>query len=99
MVDIYDIGAGWASLKIGECVFDVSYLSDLKSELDNLFKFDIHDINTIDFKANKIILDSCGVCMYIDYEQRLDLFISGKDYAIDRGYKGNNAVSVFKEEK
>ena len=46
-----------------------------------------------------IILDSCGVCMRIDYEQRLDLFISGKDYAIDRGYKGNNAVSVFKEEK
>lgn len=46
-----------------------------------------------------IILDSCGVCMHIDYEQRLDLFISGKDYAIDRGYKGNNAVSVFKEEK
>ena len=37
--------------------------------------------------------------MYIDYEQRLDLFISGKDYAIDRGYKGNNAVSVFKEKK
>ena len=37
--------------------------------------------------------------MHIDYEQRLDLFISGKDYAIDRGYKGNNAVSVFKEEK
>ena len=30
MVDIYDIGAGWASLKIGERVFDVSYLSDLK---------------------------------------------------------------------
>ena len=54
MVDIYDIGAGWASLKIGEYVFDVSYLSDLKSELDNLFKFDIHDINTIDFRANKI---------------------------------------------
>ena len=60
MVDIYDIGAGWASLKIGECVFDVSYLSDLKSELDNLFKFDIHDINTINFKANKIILEGEG---------------------------------------
>ena len=48
---------------------------------------------------NGIILDSCGACMYIDYEQRLDLFVSSKDYAIDRGYKGNNTISVFKEEK
>ena len=46
-----------------------------------------------------IILDSCGACMYINGEERLDLFVSGKDYAIDRGYKGNNSVAVFKEER
>lgn len=46
-----------------------------------------------------IILDSCGACMYIDGEERLDLFVSGKDYAVDRGYKGNNPVAVFKEEE
>lgn len=45
-----------------------------------------------------IILDSCGGCMYIDYEQRIDLFVSGEKYAIDRGYLGNNVVSVFKED-
>lgn len=48
---------------------------------------------------NGIILDSCGACMYVNYEERLDLFVSNKKYAIDRGYKGNNTVSVFKEEK
>lgn len=36
---------------------------------------------------------------YINYEQRLDLFVSSKNYAIDRSYKGNNTISVFKEEK
>lgn len=44
-----------------------------------------------------IVLDSCGACMYVNNEQRLDLFVSGKQYAIDRGYKGNNVISVFKE--
>ena len=40
---------------------------------------------------------------YIDYRLTsfwfLDLFVSSKNYAIDRGYKGNNTISVFKEEK
>ena len=44
-----------------------------------------------------IILDSCGACMYVNNEQRIDLFVSGKSSSIDRGYRGNNTISVFKE--
>ena len=82
MVDIYNIGAGWASLKIGECVFDISYLSDLKYELDTLLKFDIHDINTVDFRANKIILEGEGhgdlsLVTYLTFED-VNLYLSGK---------------------
>lgn len=60
MINIFDIRAGWASLKIGECVFDVSYLSDLKSELDDLLKFDVNDYDVTNFKANRIILEGEG---------------------------------------
>lgn len=41
-----------------------------------------------------IILDSCGACMYITYEERIDLFVSSSDYVIDRGYRGNNPVKI-----
>ena len=61
--------------------------------------YDTVEIIIDDLSYEGIILDSCGACMYINGEERLDLFVSGKDYAIDRGYKGNNTVSVFKEEK
>lgn len=44
-----------------------------------------------------IILDSCGACMFVSNEQRIDLFVSNKQSAIDRGYKGNNTISVFEE--
>lgn len=44
-----------------------------------------------------IILDSCGAAMWTG-ETRMDLFVSSKEYAIDRGYKGHNPISVFKEE-
>lgn len=40
-----------------------------------------------------IILDSCGACMTVS-ENRLDLFVSSKEYVIDRGYKGNNPVLI-----
>lgn len=40
-----------------------------------------------------VILDSCGACSYMD-EERLDLFVSDKQYTIDRGYRGNNMVKV-----
>lgn len=41
-----------------------------------------------------IVLDSCGACMSVTYEDRLDLFVSSKNYVIDRGYKGRNTVEV-----
>jgi hypothetical protein len=46
-----------------------------------------------------IVLDSCGACMFVKNEERLDLFVSSKNYAIDRGYKGNNPVFVLLEVK
>ena len=42
-----------------------------------------------------IILDSCGACMYINNEQRIDLFVSGSKYTISRGYKGKNPALVL----
>lgn len=36
IININDIDAGWAALHIGNCEFYVSYLSDLKAELDDL---------------------------------------------------------------
>lgn len=41
-----------------------------------------------------IILDSCGACMKVTYEERLDLFVNSGENAIDRGYKGNNSIYV-----
>ena len=41
-----------------------------------------------------IILDSCGACMKVTYEERLDLFVNSGENAIDRGYKGNNPIYV-----
>lgn len=41
-----------------------------------------------------VILDSCGACMKVTYEERLDLFVNSGKNAIDRGYKGNNPIYV-----
>lgn len=41
-----------------------------------------------------VILDSCGACMKVTYEERLDLFVNSSKNAIDRGYKGNNPIYV-----
>ena len=49
-------------------------------------------IDGIDYKG--IILDSCGACMKVTYEERLDLFVNSGENAIDRGYKGNNPIYV-----
>ena len=43
---------------------------------------------------NAIVLDSCGASMYLS-EDRIDLFVSSSNYAIDRGYKGVNMVTVY----
>lgn len=54
MINIYDISSGWASLQIGYCVFVVSYLSDVKAELDTLLlNLDIEEEHGV----RKIILD------------------------------------------
>lgn len=42
-----------------------------------------------------IILDTCGFCSNVKNENRLDLFVSDKQYVIDRGHKGNNMVIVW----
>lgn len=42
-------------------------------------------------------MDTCGFCSFNTYEERLDLFVSAKEYAIDRGYKGKNKVEVIIE--
>lgn len=57
MIDIYDIGAGWACLQIGDCVFSVSYLSNLKKELDYLLNFQSEDI---DLTTHKVVLEGEG---------------------------------------
>ncbi len=41
-----------------------------------------------------IIIDSCGASMWYG-ETRLDLFVSNKASAVDRGYKGRNMVNVW----
>ncbi len=66
--------------------------------LDGKYYFNYYDEIEIMIDGviyNGIILDSCGGCMYITYENRIDLFVSNVQYAIDRGYLGNNPVSVF----
>ena len=54
MIDIYDISFGWAVLQIGYCVFNASYLTDIKSELDYLF-FDLG--GTDECSVRKVILE------------------------------------------
>lgn len=59
--------------------------------------YDIIYITIDDITYEGIILDSCGASMFITYENRIDLFVSNKQSAIDRGYKGNNTVQVWNE--
>lgn len=50
---------------------------------------------TVDGKEyDAIILDSCGACMSISHEERLDLFVKDEKHSIDRGYKGQNPIQV-----
>lgn len=54
-------------------------------------------IDGVDYQG--IILDTCGRSYFVDYEQTIDLFVSSSKYKIDRGYKGNNPVYVWREQK
>ncbi len=40
-----------------------------------------------------IILDSCGASMWVD-EDRIDLFVASAKHKIDRGYRGENSITV-----
>lgn len=57
MIDVYNISFGWAVLQIGYCVFNASYLTDIKSELDYLF-FDLK--GTDECGVHKVILEGEG---------------------------------------
>jgi len=63
--------------------------------------FDYYDelVVVIDgVEYDSIILDSCGASMYVA-EDRIDLFVSGSNHFIDRGYKGVNPIEVIREVK
>lgn len=68
----------WNTRKEGKRYFD--YYEEIKVVIDG-----------IEYEA--IILDSCGASMRLN-ENRLDLFVSDKASAIDRGYRGVNPIQV-----
>lgn len=57
MIDVTGISCGWATLHIGRHQFEVSYLSDLKHEIDSLLDF---DIEKEEYVANRITLEGEG---------------------------------------
>ena len=68
--------------------------NEWNTKLDDREYFSYYDtvdiiIDNIQYKG--IILDSCGASMYVE-DERLDLFVSGDTYKIDRGYKGVNPI-------
>lgn len=71
MIDVYNMSAGWANLRIGYCTFCVSYLSDLKAELDDLFlDFD----NETENMVHRIVLSGehngdLSLVAYLTYEE------------------------------
>lgn len=54
MINITDIKYGWATLHIGFCSFDCSYLTDIRASLDKLLVFKNAD------SVNKIIVEGEG---------------------------------------
>lgn len=46
MIDIYNMAHGWAMLQIGQCHFCVSYLSDVRDEIDYLLDLNMDDYYT-----------------------------------------------------
>lgn len=71
MIDINNVFAGWANLRIGYCTFYVSYLSDLKAELDDLF-FGLD--NKTENMVHRIVLSGenngdLSLVAYLTYEE------------------------------
>ena len=54
MINITDIQYGWATLHLGYCSFDGSYLTDIRADLDELFNL------KKDYEVNKIIIEGEG---------------------------------------
>lgn len=66
MINIYEIEHGWATLEIGYCSFIVSYLSNLKGEIDYLLDLsESEDISS----CRKIVLEgeSTGDLVLVSY--------------------------------
>lgn len=57
MINITDIQYGWATLHLGYCSFDGSYLTDIRADLDELFNF---KDNLNDCEVHKIIIEGEG---------------------------------------
>jgi hypothetical protein len=55
MIDISNISVGWATVHIGHCSFNASYLTDIKSDFDYLFNLD-----NSDYSVRKIVLEGEG---------------------------------------
>lgn len=89
---------GWYLYK-GKLVLAAAttYLKDNYGVINGKHYFKYYDevglkIDGIKYKG--IILDSCGACMNVKTEERLDLFVKSSKYVIDRGYKGNNPIYI-----
>lgn len=60
--------------------------------------YDIVNLTIDGITYQGIILDTCGASYTVKYEQRLDLFVSNASSKIDRGYKGQNTIQVWREQ-
>lgn len=86
---------GWYTYK-GKLVLAAAtpYLLNKFGRRDGITYFKYYDEVTITIDGVEypgIILDTCGAC-YKDV--RLDLFVKGGLYGIDRGYMGRNMITV-----
>lgn len=65
MINITDIFAGWLTLTIGDKSFKVSYLTDVKEELDRIFNLRNVLNNDEDITAEILRFDGEGPILYL----------------------------------
>ena len=91
MINVYGIEHGWATLEIGYCSFIVSYLSNLKGEIDYLLDLsESEDISS----CRKIVLEgeSAGdlaLVSYLTYGKINDKYEYILNIVWQRIYSGN----------
>lgn len=100
VIDIYDMRAGWATLQIGDCIFDVSYLSDLKYELDKLIRLH-EEVDKIGYEVNRCILEGEGrgdlsLVSYLTFGSMEDFF--SEEYFNKRPLKYDYIINIVWEE-